>query len=233
MVPWALRLAQEGWQCVLVDLRGHGKSTGRQIYYGLQEVHDLSQLLDQLAQDGRLQEPVAAVGESYGAVMALRWKPVEPRIRTVVAITPYAGLSNTVMNLRHEYAGWLPKTLVRAGLRKLPCLLGVPAAELDTTTKLSRHPVTALFVAGTEDKITPVADVEQLHALAAPGSKLIVVPEATHEAITYFFTALIPPVLEWLVEKTDGSEPSQSGACALPVTNKSRAECQKGSNLSQ
>ena len=216
MVPWALRLAQEGWQCVLVDLRGHGKSTGRQIYYGLQEVHDLSQLLDQLAQDGRLQEPVAAVGESYGAVMALRWKPAESRIRTVVAITPYAGLSNTVMNLRHEYAGWLPKTLVRAGLKKLPDLLGVSAAELDTTTELSRHPATALFVAGAEDKITPVADVEQLDALAAPGSKLIVVPGATHEAVTYFFADLVPPVLEWLTEKMDQSVSSQSGACLLP-----------------
>ena len=216
MAPWALRLAQEGWQCVLVDLRGHGKSTGKQIYYGLQEVHDLSQLLNQLAHDGRLREPVAAVGESYGAVMALRWKSIEPRIRTVVAITPYAGLSNTVMNLRREYAGWMPKTVVRAGLKKLPDLLGVPAAELDTTTELSRFPTSALFVAGTEDKITPVADVEQLHALVAPGSKLIVVPKATHEAITYLFADLVPPVLEWLAEKMDRTEPNQSGACLLP-----------------
>ena len=29
MVPWAWCLAQEGWRCVLVDLRGHGKSTGK------------------------------------------------------------------------------------------------------------------------------------------------------------------------------------------------------------
>src|SRR5271170_6241500 len=56
MAPWALRLSQEGWQCMLVDLRGHGNSTGRQIYYGLQEVHDLSQLLDELAHEGRLKE---------------------------------------------------------------------------------------------------------------------------------------------------------------------------------
>jgi pimeloyl-ACP methyl ester carboxylesterase len=193
-----LRLAQEGWRCVLVDLRGHGKSTGKQIYYGVQETHDLSQLLDELAQDDRLKEPVAAFGESYGAVMALRWKPVEPRVRTVVVITPYAGLSNTVLNLRHEYARWLPKTLVKAGLKKLPSVLKIPAGELDTTTELARRPVTALFVAGAEDKITPVADVEQLHALAAPGSELIVVPDATHEAVTYFFAELVPPVLTWL-----------------------------------
>lgn len=198
MAPWALRLAQEGWRCVLVDLRGHGKSTGKRIYYGIQEAHDLSQLLDELAQDGRLKEPVAAFGESYGAVLALRWRMVEPRVRTMVAITPYAGLSNTVLNLRHEYARWLPKTFVKAGLKKLPSVLKIPAGELDTTTELARSPVTALFVAGAEDKITSVADVEQLHALAALGSELIVVPDATHEAVTYFFAELVPPVLTWL-----------------------------------
>jgi len=119
----------------------------------------------------------------------------------VVAITPYAGLSNTVLNLRHEYADWLPKTLVKAGLKKLPSVLETPAAELDTTTELIRSPVRALFVAGTEDKITPMADVQQLFALAAPGSELIVLPDATHETVTYFFADLVPPVLNWLSGK--------------------------------
>ncbi len=200
MAPWALRLAQEGWRCVLVDLRGHGKSTGKRIYYGIQETHDLSQLLDRLAEDGQLKEPVAALGESYGAALALRWKTVEPRVRTVVAITPYAGLSNAVLNLCHEYAGWMPKMFIRAGLKKLPSVLEVPATELDITTELARNPPTALFVAAAEDRITPVADVKQLYALAAPGSGLIVVPEATHEAVTYFFPDLVPPVLAWLSE---------------------------------
>ena len=207
MAPWALRLAQEGWRCVLVDLRGHGKSTGKQIYYGIQEPHDLSQLLDELEHDGQLHEPVTTLGESYGAVMALRWKAVEPRVRTVVAITPYAGLSNTVLNLRHEYARWLPKTLIKAGLKKLPSVLGTTASELDTTTELARHPVTALFVAGAEDKISPVADVKQLHALAAPGSELMVVPDATHETVTYYFTDLVPPVLAWLSGKGGQDHP--------------------------
>ena len=215
MAPWALRLAQEGWRCVLVDLRGHGRSTGKQIYYGLQETRDLSQLLDQLARDGQLKEPVAAFGESYGAVMALRWKPVEPRLSAVVAVTPYAGLSNTVMNLRGEYAGWLPQWLIRSGLKKLPPLLGTTAAELDTTTALARHPVSALFVAAGGDKLTPSSDVEQVHALAVPGSKLIVVPDGTHETVTYFLADLAPPVLVWLSEK---GKPEQSAA-ARPEAN--------------
>jgi pimeloyl-ACP methyl ester carboxylesterase len=201
LAPWALRLAQDGWRCVLVALRGHGRSTGKRIYYGTRETHDLSQLLDRLAEDGLVNEPMAVFGESYGAALALRWKTVEPRIGAVVAITPYAGLSNAVLNLCHEHAGWVPQTFLRAGLKKLPSVLEVPAAELDTTTALAQCPVKALLVAAAEDNVTPVTGVEQLHALAAPGSKLIVVPEATHEAVLYFFADLVPPVLNWLAEE--------------------------------
>jgi hypothetical protein len=61
MMPWALRLAQDGWRCVLVDLRGHGRSTGDRIYFGTVEHRDLSQLLDELARGQPLAEPVAAV----------------------------------------------------------------------------------------------------------------------------------------------------------------------------
>ena len=200
MLPWALRLAGDGWRCVLVDLRGHGKSTGRQIYFGVKETNDMSQLLDTLARDKQLAGPVSLVGESYGAVLALRWKTVDPRIHSVVAIAPYASLSNAVLNIRREYAGWLPKLVVKAGLKQLPSVLQIPAGEFDTTTVLTRKPVSALFVAGGNDKITSVKEVEQLRSLALPGSKLIVVPEATHESLTYYFTDLLPPVRAWLTE---------------------------------
>jgi pimeloyl-ACP methyl ester carboxylesterase len=203
MAPWALRLAEEGWRCVLVDLRGHGKSTGKRIYYGVQETCDLSQLLDALAGDGQLTPRVAVLGDSYGAALALRWKAVEPRIGSAVAISPYAELSNAVLNLCHDYAGWLPQGLVKAGLRKLPSLLQVPPDELDTTTVLARSPVVALFIAGADDRIAPVAVVRRLFEQASPGSELFVVPGATHEVVPYYFNELAPPVLSWL-ERQDG-----------------------------
>jgi pimeloyl-ACP methyl ester carboxylesterase len=198
MAPWALRLAQEGWRCVQVDLRGHGKSTGQRIYFGVQEVHDLSQLLDALAREHQLAPPVAVVGQSYGAALALRWKAVEPRVGSVVAIAPYAELSNAVLNICREYAAWLPRPLIRSGLKRLPALLEVEASQLDTTTVLVGNAVTALFVAGSEDTITPLADVQELYERAAPGSRLVLVPGATHEAVPYYFNELVPPVLACL-----------------------------------
>jgi len=198
MAPWALRLGQEGWRCVLVDLRGHGKSTGGKIYFGVRETRDLSQLLDRLAQQGELAPPVAALGESYGAALALRWKTEEPRLERVVAIAPYAVLSNAVINICHEYAPCLPQFVLRAGLKRLPVVLNVPPAELDPATVLARHPVAALFVAGTRDKVIPPADVRKLFAEGAPGSQLVVVSGATHETVPYCFSELVPPTLAWL-----------------------------------
>jgi len=198
MVPWALRLAQEGWRCVLVDLRGHGKSTGKKIYFGLVESRDMSQLLDVLTNQGQLAPPVAVIGESYGAALALRWKTMDPRVDRVVAIAPYGVLSNAVLNICHDYASFLPRAVIRAGLKQLPVVLGVPSDDLNTTTVLARHPVTVLFVAGTKDDIAPLADVRSLFKEALPGSELIVVPGATHETVTYRFSELVPPVLAWL-----------------------------------
>lgn len=197
MVPWALRLAKEGWRCVLVDLRGHGESTGQRIYFGLQETYDLAELLNQLERDGQLTGPVAVIGKCYGAALALRWKTLDPRVGAVVAITPFAEFKDLVLNLRDDYAPWVPKTLIRFALKQLPSILDVPPNELDITTLLSRSPVPALFVAGTEDEVTPIADVIRLEKLAAPESQLIIVPNATHEAVTYFFDDLVPPVLAW------------------------------------
>ena len=130
--------------------------------------------------------------------MALRWKTVEPRVGRVVAIAPYAELSKAVLNICHEYAGCLPQAFVKAGLKQLPSLLMVEPGQLDTTRVLARSPVAALFAVGTEDKITLVADVRKLYHEAALGSELVVVPEATHEAVTYYFNDLVPPVLAWL-----------------------------------
>jgi pimeloyl-ACP methyl ester carboxylesterase len=200
MLPWALELAQDGWRCVLVDLRGHGKSTGKQIYFGLVETNDMSQLLDALARDKQLIEPVDVVGESYGAALALRWRGVEPRVQSVVAIAPYASLSNSVLNISRQYAGWFPLFIIRSGLKQLPSVLDVSANELDTTTVLRRTPVKALFIAGSEDAIASTNDVQADYSLASPGSRMIVVPGATHEGLTYYFPELVPAILPWLDE---------------------------------
>lgn len=198
MAPWAMKLAELGWRCLLVDLRGHGESTGDRIFFGLKETQDLSQLLDGLAEQRQLVQPVAAVGVSYGASLALRWKATEPRVGQLVAIAPYAVFSNAVLNICREYAPCLPRALPRAGLKRLPGLLEVAPLDLDTGTVLANHPIAALFVVGADDKITTPSDVRSLFQAAAPGSDFLVVPSATHETVPFLIVELVEPVATWL-----------------------------------
>jgi len=204
MLPWALQLGEDGWRCVLVDLRGHGESTGKRFYFTVKEVSDMRQLLDHLEQNGQISGPVSAVGESMGAVLALRWKTVDPRVASVVAIAPYASFSNATMNIQQEYAGWMPRSLVADGIAQLPSVLNIPADQFDPITFMRDKPVAALFVAGGLDKIAPPSEVEQVKNLALPESPMVLIPDATHESLTYYFSNLKTPVEAWLdAQKTN------------------------------
>jgi len=48
VTSWAVRFAQAGYRCALVDLRGHGASTGIHISFGAFESRDLQTVLDDL-----------------------------------------------------------------------------------------------------------------------------------------------------------------------------------------
>jgi pimeloyl-ACP methyl ester carboxylesterase len=196
MLPWALLLGKEGWRCVLVDLRGHGKSTGKQIYFGTQEVSDLRALLDELQARHGVNAPVSVVGHSYGAVLALRWKMLDPRVSQVVAMSPYADLSKAILSVSEQYASWLPKSFLKAGLRKLPELLHVSPCELNPECWVEES--NTLFIAGEQDKIAPLHQVQRLYETAGPGNKMLVIPRAAHEPLPFYFDALADPITRWL-----------------------------------
>ncbi|HMO65435.1 MAG TPA: alpha/beta fold hydrolase [Verrucomicrobiota bacterium] len=212
MAPWGFLLAEEGWRCVLVNLRGHGRSTGGRIHYGPVEARDLAQALDALERRGLAAGPFGVMGVSDGAGHALRWAGEDPRLAATVAVTPYAELAAAALNIRDEYARWLPRGVARSGTRHLPGVLAVDADELNPSAVLARRPVRALFVAGDADRITPADDIRRLLDRAAPGSALLLVPEAGHEAAPYFFEALRGPVTGWFAEELSGAAAERSGA---------------------
>jgi len=198
MVPWALWLGERGWTAVLVDLRGHGQSTGKQVGFGPLEASDLDRLLADLDARGPLPRPIVALGNSYGASLALRWAASNPGVDSAVAIAPYAELVPTIDRLRGDYVPWMPRRWVVAGARQLPRVLGQPPGELDTTTPLARRAVPALLLAGGADVIAPPGEVGRLRCAAGPGSRLHVVPGASHESLPFRFPELAEVVGQWL-----------------------------------
>ncbi len=198
MFPWALLLAEQGWRCVLVDLRGHGGSSSQRVYFGTQELHDLRALLTQVQLTHHIDLPVSVVGHSFGAVLALRWKLDDPRVGRVVSMSPYADLGLAIQNIRRQYARWLPKSFIAAGLRELPRLLHARPAEFHPARWIDHHLSDVLFVAGGADAIATLDQVRQLHRLAGNGNELLILPRAAHETLPFYFDELAEPVTRWL-----------------------------------
>ena len=206
LIPWALHLAERGWLCVPVDLRGHGVSGGDRITFGILEARDLIGLLDELERRGQIEAPIHVLGVSYGAALALRWSGLDPRVGSVVAITPYDRLETAVEGLRDSYASWVPRTLTRQAVEAMPRLLDRPPGGLDPIEWVQTRPRAALLVGAGTDPVAPRNSIEALEN-ASPGSIAVFIPETSHEMAPFRLDLLVDPVVRWL---SGSSPPSPS-----------------------
>ena len=196
MMPWALVLAESGYRVVLVDLRGHGHSTGERIYFGGIERTDLVQCLDALTQRHICEGPVGALGISYGAVLALQWAAIDPRVQSVTAISPYPDPDTAVDRYLKTFAPNLTwRTDRKAAALVASHLAEFPDLATETAIRQIRHPI--LFVRGERDEVCFREDLSRFQAAAPPGSKVMEVPLANHLVVGMCITQLREPVTEW------------------------------------
>ena len=89
---WWLRLsgklARCGWDCVLIDLRAHGRSEGQYTTWGAKEKHDARVVVDALLNEGLIGPRILAVGSSMGAAAAIQYAAVDARCNGVLAFAP-------------------------------------------------------------------------------------------------------------------------------------------------
>ena len=71
MLGTAQMLAEAGYRAVLVDLRGHGRSTGDFLTFGPGEARDLSQVIDDLDRRNLISGRLGVYGISYGATTSI------------------------------------------------------------------------------------------------------------------------------------------------------------------
>lgn len=96
MLGTARMFAEEGYRAVLVDLRGHGASTGKWLTYGQRESQDISQVIDALEEKNLIAGRIGVYGISYGATTSIHVAGRDPRISAVVAVAPFSKMRDEV-----------------------------------------------------------------------------------------------------------------------------------------
>ena len=197
MIPWAFLLAEAGYRAILVDLRGHGQSTGQNFSCGKYETSDLVQLLDYLTEEHICKGPIGVLGLSFGADLALQWAARDPRVGAVVAIAPYNRPEEAFLRFAKEMK-------IPVSAKALELALGLVASRLDLNwvdmsgvEAVRRITRPVLLIGGEKDMISPPADLEQIRQAAAAGTRVLMIPEANHFVIGFWFHEISAPVKDW------------------------------------
>jgi len=178
-------LAAGGYRPVLVDLRGHGQSSGDWLTYGVLDSQDLSQVLDALHHRDLLAEPVGVFGCSYGAATAIQFAAHDPRVRSVVAVAPFATLHGAV----HSYARLfgmafiLPRATIDRAVEDAGEIGHFLPSEASPLRAIGQTSARVLLIHGEADWKIPLRSSQQLHAAAPNRSRLIVLKGAGHDSI--------------------------------------------------
>lgn len=164
MVDLGRALRDAGLRAVLVDLRGHGGSTGEWLTYGALEGRDLAQLVDQLDALGMIEGPLSVYGPSYGGAAALQLAALDPRVSAVVGVSTFASLRDVVPPYAalHWGSALLPGALLDVAIDAAGELGGFAPDAADSRAAIARVRARVLLIHGDADRHIPLAQARAL-----------------------------------------------------------------------
>ncbi len=178
-------LTAAGYRAVLIDLRGHGGSSGRWLTYGATEARDLSQVLDHLEAAGLIARPVGVLGSSYGGSISLQLAGIDSRVKAVVAIAPFAHVRDLIRcYARQMNLSWLlTDQVIDDGFRQA-CELSVSdLARVDCAEAAAHSSARLLFIHGHNDANIPCSHSQRIAAAAGERAKLMLLDGEDHISI--------------------------------------------------
>ncbi|HEX6638502.1 MAG TPA: alpha/beta fold hydrolase [Steroidobacteraceae bacterium] len=201
LAPWAIRLAQAGYRCALLDLRGHGESTGGHISFGAYESADVSAVIDDLGRRGWDVSRVGLLGVSYGASIALLSAGRDARIKAVVAFEPFASAEKAVPEImRAAFAaqarGISDAQFAAAHLKEAE-IAGFSWADADVAAALARTSAPVLFLHGEADTWLSPDHSRALAGVAPAGSILHLIPRDNHVTLPLQIARFEADVIGW------------------------------------
>jgi pimeloyl-ACP methyl ester carboxylesterase len=177
-------LRQQGYRVIQPDFRGHGRSTGAWITYGVVESRDMVQLLDELTEQDLIAGPVGVVSVSYGGSIAIEWAGIDPRVKAVIALEPFCTLRDAAHDAAPFVLGnkrWLfsDKDISHAidvGGR----MAGFDPDDANPLRAIASSATPVLLIHSRSDELIPYTHSQRLHDAAPDHSKLILVEGQSH-----------------------------------------------------
>jgi pimeloyl-ACP methyl ester carboxylesterase len=211
MIPIGARFAEAGYRVAIVDLRGHGGSSGETLTYGVRESQDLVQVIDELAARGLVAGPIGVFGHSYGAATAIQLAAIDPRIEAIVAAAPFADLRDEVP---HYVRTVLPGVGHLISTEHFNAVLDAAgrigqfdpdAASAEVAVTRTSAPI--LLMHGLNDLVIPPDHSLRIYGAAEQPARLVFLPGTGHFGVWWDAQGEVSrQSLAWLDEHLESSE---------------------------
>jgi hypothetical protein len=182
MLPRAGPLHERGYDVLLFDFRGHGRSGGVFASLGYFEMRDVAAAVEYLRRE-RGAESVLLYGFSMGAVAAVLAAARDGGVAGIIAESPFDSMENIVIRKAKErYRA--PKFLIKLVLWATSVRRGLEYREVDLTKALPRLKGLPILLVGTSADVTiPVEHTRRLAPLLSDGQEYWEVNGAAHGEI--------------------------------------------------
>jgi uncharacterized protein len=184
LVGRARFLSEAGYAILMFDFQGHGESTGSRITFGYLESRD-SQAAVAFAKARFPGKPIAVIGLSLGgAAAALAEPPLDVQAFVFEMMYPtVVEATKDRIAMRFGPPGRLLSPLLTAQLK---WRIGCTTDDLRPIVNVEKITAPKLFIAGTEDRDTTLAESKEIFARAADPKTFATFEGARHEDLLAF-----------------------------------------------
>jgi len=192
----AERLANLGYDAVLIDLRCHGRSGGKYITYGAKEKEDVKAVIDSLAGDRSVSGPIYVFGVGLGGATAIQYAAIDPRVKGVLAMAPYKDAQSICRRQLAVVAPTMSNEDFAATMKKAGSLADFDPDKASALVAVAKLSCPLLLVHGMIDLSVPLDHSQAIFDAAKEPKKLMIVTPM--EAIP------LGAILEdWIAEKME------------------------------
>ena len=214
------RLAAMGYDVVLLDFRAHGRSNGEYVTYGAHETKDVKEVMDQLIGAGTVHGDMYVFGATLGAATAVRYAAIDPRVKGIVALTPYKDAPSMARRVLFGAAPTMGEEDFQTVLARAGQLADFDPQATSTVEAARKVTCPLLLVHAILDLGIPIEDSQAIYAAAAGPKELQVVTPGPEQILLASQIALggwVPEKLNQLATKGLAIEPPAPAPAPAPA----------------
>ena len=167
-----------GFNCVIYDLRGHGKNEATFTTYGIRESEDLLRLVSDTRKRYKGITTLGLHGESLGAATSVTALKEKPEVDFVVADCGFADLESVLRGAYRKYH--MPEVLVDLADLGTRIRYHYALKEMRPVDSLDGNRIPVLFIHGADDDFITPRHSEEMYRRTAGPKDLKLIPKAGH-----------------------------------------------------